>query len=85
MVGEPVAPHVGLALEQAVGRVGQLERADQRPYHLAGHEASLKLLLLVLIIYCTGWWQTYEAAIIHFKRLQILKWSKAYLRFPIAN
>ena len=42
MVGEPRAPLGPLALEQAVGRVSQLERADQGPYALAGHEASLQ-------------------------------------------
>ena len=42
VVGEPGAPVGRLALEQAVRRVGQLERADQRAHHLAGHEARLQ-------------------------------------------
>ena len=42
VVGEPRAPVGPLALQQAVVRVGQLERADQRPYDLSGHEACLE-------------------------------------------
>ena len=47
MVGEPRAPLGPLALEQAVGRVSQLERADQGPYALAGHEACLQYCLVL--------------------------------------
>ena len=42
VVGEPGAPVGRLALEQAVRRVRQLERPDQRAHHLAGHEARLQ-------------------------------------------
>ena len=42
VVGEPGAPVGRLALDQAVRRVGQLERPDQRAHHLARHEARLQ-------------------------------------------